>query len=148
MLGEENVVVLVGLEGWIEINEVDALVLHVPAKDVEIVAVVEKVLLALLHRAHFSQGGGWRRLRDGSGRDGVRVRASKSDRLVAISDTCRPIALLCFGHIHNRVVAAPAVVSLTEPVLSLARWRVTEDRKEVSVASTTERLRTDRHRRP
>src|SRR5690606_16655771 len=44
LLGEEDVVVLVGLEGRIEIDEVDGLVLDVAAQYVEVVAVEQEVL--------------------------------------------------------------------------------------------------------
>jgi hypothetical protein len=42
-LREEDVVVLVGLERRVEVDEIDALVLDVPAQDVEVVAVVQVV---------------------------------------------------------------------------------------------------------
>ncbi len=42
-LGEEDVVVLAGVEGRIEVDEVDGLVLDVPAEDIEVVAVIEMV---------------------------------------------------------------------------------------------------------
>ena len=43
-LGEEDVVVLAAVEGRVEIDEVDGLVLDVLAQDDEVVAVVELVL--------------------------------------------------------------------------------------------------------
>jgi hypothetical protein len=43
MLGEEDVVVLVAVEGWIEVHQVRCLVLHVPSQDLKVVAVVEDV---------------------------------------------------------------------------------------------------------
>ena len=45
MIGEEDVVVLPGVEGRIEIDEVDGLGGDVLAEDLEVVAVVELVLL-------------------------------------------------------------------------------------------------------
>ncbi len=41
--GEEDVVVLAGVEGWVEVDEVDGLVRDVVAEDFEVVAVVELV---------------------------------------------------------------------------------------------------------
>jgi hypothetical protein len=43
-LGEEDVVVLAGVEGRVEVDESDGLVGDVVAKDLEVVAVVELVL--------------------------------------------------------------------------------------------------------
>jgi hypothetical protein len=43
--GEEDVVVLTGVEGRIEVDEVDGFVLDVELEDFEVVAVVELVLL-------------------------------------------------------------------------------------------------------
>lgn len=48
--GEENVVVLAAVEGWVEVDEIDRLVLDVLAEDGEVVAVKE---LVLLHCAPF-----------------------------------------------------------------------------------------------
>lgn len=48
--GEEDVVVLAAVEGRIEVDEVDGLVLDVLAEDAEVVAVIE---LVLLHCASF-----------------------------------------------------------------------------------------------
>jgi hypothetical protein len=45
LLGEKDVVVLTGVEGWVEVDEVDGLVGDVVAEDFEVVAVVELVLL-------------------------------------------------------------------------------------------------------
>ena len=45
LLGEEDVVVLAGVEGRVEIDEVHRLVLNVALEDIEIVAVVELVFL-------------------------------------------------------------------------------------------------------
>lgn len=42
--GEEDVVVLAGVDGWIEVDQVDRLVGEVAAQDFEVVAVVELVL--------------------------------------------------------------------------------------------------------
>jgi hypothetical protein len=42
-LGEEDVVVLAGVEGRVEIDEIDGLVLDVALEDFEIVAVIELV---------------------------------------------------------------------------------------------------------
>jgi hypothetical protein len=42
---EEGVVVLGGIEGRVEINEVHGLVLEVPPKDVEVVAVIKRAHL-------------------------------------------------------------------------------------------------------
>ena len=44
-LGEEDVVVLAGVEGRVEIDEIDRLVLDVALEDFEVVAVVELVFL-------------------------------------------------------------------------------------------------------
>jgi hypothetical protein len=44
-LGEENVVVLAGVEGRVEIDEIHRLVLDVALEDFEVIAVVEIVLL-------------------------------------------------------------------------------------------------------
>ena len=41
LFGEEDVVVLAAVEGRVEVDEVDGLVLDVAAQDVEVVAVVE-----------------------------------------------------------------------------------------------------------
>jgi hypothetical protein len=43
--GEEDVVVLAGVEGRVEIDEVHRLVLDVAAEDVEVVSVVERVFI-------------------------------------------------------------------------------------------------------
>ena len=43
LFGEEDVVVLAGVEGRVEVDEVDRLVLDVAPEDVEVVAVVEVV---------------------------------------------------------------------------------------------------------
>jgi hypothetical protein len=43
--GEEDVVVLAAVEGRVEVDEVDGLVLDVLAEDAEVVAVIELVLL-------------------------------------------------------------------------------------------------------
>ena len=44
-LGEEHVVVLAAVEGRVEVDEVDGLVLDVLAQDGEVIAVIETVLL-------------------------------------------------------------------------------------------------------
>ena len=44
LLSEEDVVILTGVEGWIEIDEVYGLVLDVALEDFVVVAVVELVL--------------------------------------------------------------------------------------------------------
>lgn len=43
LFGEEDVVVLAGVEGRVEINQINRLVLDVAPKDFKIVAVVERV---------------------------------------------------------------------------------------------------------
>jgi hypothetical protein len=45
LLGEEDVVVLAGVEGRVEIDEIDGLVLHITLEDFEIVAVIERVFI-------------------------------------------------------------------------------------------------------
>ena len=45
--GEEDVVVLAGVEGRIEVHEIDGLVLYVALEDFEVVAVVELVFLGI-----------------------------------------------------------------------------------------------------
>jgi hypothetical protein len=45
-LGEENVVVLAGVERRVEIDQIDALVFDVAAENFEIVAVIELVFLS------------------------------------------------------------------------------------------------------
>lgn len=49
LLGEEDVEVLIALEGRVEIDEVDGFVLDVAAEDVEVVAVVKLVHAARNH---------------------------------------------------------------------------------------------------
>jgi len=44
-LGEEDVVVLAGVEGRVEIDEIDGLVLHITLEDFKIVAVIELVFI-------------------------------------------------------------------------------------------------------
>jgi hypothetical protein len=58
--GEEDVVVLAGVEGRIEIDKIDGLVLDVELEDFEVVAVIEPIF----ERVHgiglrVTQGGGW-----------------------------------------------------------------------------------------
>ena len=50
--GEEDVVVMAAVEGRVEVDEVDGLVLEVLAEFAEVVAVIE-IELVLLHRAPF-----------------------------------------------------------------------------------------------
>ncbi len=45
LFGEEHVVVLAAVEGWVAVDEVDGLVLDVLAQDFEVVAVIELVFL-------------------------------------------------------------------------------------------------------
>jgi hypothetical protein len=45
VLGEQDVVAGVRVEGRIEVDEIDALVLDVPPQDVEVVGLVEEVLV-------------------------------------------------------------------------------------------------------
>ena len=52
-LFEQDIVVLIAVKWRIEINEIDALVLHIAAQDVEVIAVVEVIQLALAQKANF-----------------------------------------------------------------------------------------------
>jgi citrate lyase beta subunit len=45
-LGEEDVVVLAGVEGRVEIDKIDRLVLDVALKDFEVIAVIETVFVS------------------------------------------------------------------------------------------------------
>jgi hypothetical protein len=45
LLGEEDVVVLAGVEGRVEIDEIDRLVLHITLEDFKIVTVIELVFI-------------------------------------------------------------------------------------------------------
>jgi hypothetical protein len=45
LLGEEDIVVLAGVEGRVEIDEVNRLVLDIPLEDFVVVAVVELVFV-------------------------------------------------------------------------------------------------------
>jgi hypothetical protein len=52
LFGEEDIVVLAGVEGRVEVDEVDGLVGDVVAQDLEVVAVVELVLVVFCCRGH------------------------------------------------------------------------------------------------
>jgi len=49
---KEDVVVLTGVEGWVEIDEIDGCVGNVVAEDLKVVAVVELVLAGILGGGH------------------------------------------------------------------------------------------------
>jgi hypothetical protein len=56
LLLHEDVVVLAGVEGWVEVDEVYGLVGNVVAEDFEVVAVVELVLVVILRGGHSIDG--------------------------------------------------------------------------------------------
>jgi hypothetical protein len=57
-LGEENVVILAGVEGRVEVDKIDRLVLDVALEDFEVIAVIEPVLLSS-HRVGMRLTQGW-----------------------------------------------------------------------------------------
>ena len=56
LLGEEDVVVLAGVEGRVEVDEIDRLIGDVVAEDGEVVAVEELVEDGILLRSHWRSG--------------------------------------------------------------------------------------------